>query len=92
MSGDGPHVSGSPDIRSGSPDIRSGSPDTGSAVDNEYVLSVDVGTTILCCHIYDRHANIKGTSRQKVSKKILIKHRSYFISVVVSDERDVAPW
>ena len=85
MSGDGPHVSGSPDI-------RSGSPDTGSAVDNEYVLSVDVGTTILCCHIYDRHANIKGTSRQKVSNSFLIKHRSYFISVIVSDKRDVAPW
>ncbi|XP_041357240.1 putative glycerol kinase 5 isoform X2 [Gigantopelta aegis] len=54
MSEDGTPVSRSYDTRSGSGD------------ENQYVLSLDIGTTVLCCHIYDKDANIKGTSRQKV--------------------------
>ncbi|KAL5020710.1 hypothetical protein ScPMuIL_002207 [Solemya velum] len=33
---------------------------------NAYVLSVDVGTTSLRCHIYDRHGNIRGSSSKRI--------------------------
>ncbi len=39
----------------------------GSFVENPYVLALDVGTTTIRCHIYDKHAQIKGSGFRKVS-------------------------
>ncbi|KAB5514973.1 hypothetical protein PHYPO_G00248930 [Pangasianodon hypophthalmus] len=32
-----------------------------------FILSVDVGTTSVRCHVYDKHANIRGSCSRKVS-------------------------
>lgn len=32
-----------------------------------FVLSVDVGTTSIRCHVYDKCANIRGSCSSKVS-------------------------
>ncbi|XP_078613134.1 glycerol kinase 5-like isoform X2 [Branchiostoma floridae x Branchiostoma japonicum] len=33
---------------------------------DQYVMAVDVGTTTLRCHVYDKLANVKGSSSKKV--------------------------
>lgn len=33
-----------------------------------FILSVDVGTTSVRCHVYDKHANIRGSCTRKVTK------------------------
>ena len=38
----------------------------GSTTENPYVLALDVGTTTVRCHIYDKHAQIKGSGSRKV--------------------------
>ena len=39
----------------------------GSSVENPYVLALDVGTTTIRCHVFDKSAKIKGTGIRKVS-------------------------
>ena len=39
----------------------------GSSVENPYVLALDVGTTTIRCHVFDKYAQIKGTGSRKVS-------------------------
>ncbi|GAA6082421.1 putative glycerol kinase 5 isoform X2, partial [Tachysurus ichikawai] len=31
-----------------------------------FILSVDVGTTSVRCHVYDKHANIRGSCSRKL--------------------------
>ena len=38
----------------------------GSTAENPYVLALDVGTTTVRCHVYDKHAQIKGSGLRKV--------------------------
>ncbi len=38
----------------------------GSCAENPFVLALDVGTTTIRCHIYDKHAHIKGSGFRKV--------------------------
>uniref|UniRef100_A0A8C5J5V6 Glycerol kinase 5 n=1 Tax=Junco hyemalis TaxID=40217 RepID=A0A8C5J5V6_JUNHY len=43
-----------------------GQPDSGAAA-ARYVLGVDVGSTVVKCHVYDRSAAVRGFSHRKVS-------------------------
>lgn len=35
----------------------------------EYVLAVDVGSTVIRCHVYDKAAAIQGVGAKQVSKR-----------------------
>lgn len=43
-----------------------GQPDSGAAP-ARYVLGVDVGSTVVKCHVYDRAAAVRGSSYRKVN-------------------------
>jgi len=36
-------------------------------IENPYIISIDIGTTSLRSHIYDKNGNIKGSSSKRVS-------------------------
>lgn len=37
-------------------------------IENPYIISIDIGTTSLRSHIYDKNGNIKGSSSKRVSE------------------------
>ncbi|KAM6063689.1 glycerol kinase 5 isoform 2-T2 [Theristicus caerulescens] len=43
-----------------------GQPESGTAAPARYVVGVDVGSTVVKCHVYDRAAAVRGSSCRKV--------------------------
>lgn len=53
-----------------------------------FVLGLDVGSSVIRCHVYDRAARIRGSSAQKVTEELASGQRVW----VARGTRDRVAW